>query len=219
MTISLAPTIAPKSDQLNADDLIAGPITITVKKVAILGEPDQPVAVHYEGDNGKPYKPCKSMRRVMVHVWGDDGSKYAGRQMTLYRDDRVTFGKDAVGGIRISHMSHIDRDVVMALTVTRAQRKPYTVKPLRGEPVQQVDLLAVLTAGRAAALKGTPALEAWWNGLSGPEKHAAKDKTASELKPIAKAADEGRAQPPADDDTFPGDLPPPSDDDFPGDRP
>lgn len=126
-------TIAPKSDQLNTDDLIGRSLTIKVSRVSLCGEPDQPVAIHYEGDGGKPYKPCKSMRRVMVHVWGGDGNAYVGRRMTLYRDDKVQFGGLAVGGIRISHMSDIDNAVTMALTATRAARKPFTVKPLPPE--------------------------------------------------------------------------------------
>ncbi len=130
---NLLATIAPKSDQLNADDLIGRSITIKVAKVSLCGEPDQPIAIHFDGDNGKPYKPCKSMRRVLVQVWGGDGNKYVGRRMTLYRDDKVQFGGMAVGGIRISHMSDIERDVIMALTATRASRKPYTVKPLPPE--------------------------------------------------------------------------------------
>lgn len=126
-------TIAPKSDQMNADDLIGGSVTIRVTGVKLCGEADQPIAIHYEGDNGKPFKPCKSMRRVMVNAWGGDGNQYAGRSMTLYRDDKVQFGGLAVGGIRISHMSHIDRDITMALTASRANRKPFTVKPLKAE--------------------------------------------------------------------------------------
>lgn len=131
--IDLTKTTAPKSDQLNADDLIGGPITITVTSVRILGEADQPVGINFEGDNGKPYKPGKSMRRILVHVWGGDGEKYVGRSMRLYCDPNVMFGGAKVGGIRISHMSHIDRDVTVALTTTRAQRKPFTVKPLKTE--------------------------------------------------------------------------------------
>ena len=82
-------------------------------------------------DNGKPYKPCKSMRRVMVAAWGANGNEYAGRSMTLYLDPTVRFGGIEVGGIRISHMSHIDREMVMALTASKTKRTPYTVKPLK----------------------------------------------------------------------------------------
>jgi hypothetical protein len=127
----LSLTIAPKSDQLNSDDLIGGPMTIRITKVSACPDSvEQPIAIYFDGDNGKPYKPCKSMRRVMVHVWGKDGLQYPGHSMTLYRDPKVTFGGLAVGGIRISHMSHIEAEVTMALTATRANRKPFTVRPL-----------------------------------------------------------------------------------------
>jgi len=129
----------------------------------------------------------------MVHVWGPDGAKFAGRRMTLYRDDAVRFGNAPVGGIRISHMSGIDRDVTMALTATRAARKPFTVSPLRverGEPVESVDLLAVLTEGRAAAGRGSAALTAWWSRLDRDQKAAAKPTLDAELKESAAAADQ-----------------------------
>jgi len=128
--IDLRQTITPKSDQLNADDLIAGPITVRVTRVSLCEDPDQPVAISFEGDGGKPYKPCLSMRRVLVSVWGPDGSAYVGREMTLYRDEKVRFGGVEVGGIRISHMSAIDKPVTIPLTVTRGVRRPYQVKPL-----------------------------------------------------------------------------------------
>ena len=128
--MDLTPTITAKSDQLNADDLISGAITIKVTGIKGTSEPTQPIAIGYEGDNGKPYKPCKSMRRVLVAAWGANGAEYVGRSMTLYRDNDVSFGGIKVGGIRISHMSHIDAPLTMALTVTRASRKPYTVGKL-----------------------------------------------------------------------------------------
>lgn len=126
-------TIIPKSDQLNFDDLVAGPRTITVTKVSLLAG-DQPVAIHYEGDEGKPYKPSKGMRRVLVSLWGADGAAYVGRSMTLYGEPSVTWGGVAVGGIRISHMSHIDREVTLPLTISKSQRKPITVRPLVDAP-------------------------------------------------------------------------------------
>lgn len=122
--------IAPRSDQLNADDLIAGPMTIKITGVTVRSGQEQPVAISFEGDNGKPYKACKSMCRVMVQAWGPDSSKYAGRSLTLYRDPAVKWGGLAVGGIRISHMSDIDQDLTMALTETRANRKPFTVRKM-----------------------------------------------------------------------------------------
>ena len=131
----MASTIIPKSDQLNSDDLITGPITITITGVDIRSGQEQPISIHYEGDGGKPYKACKSMCRVMVSAWGPDSKKYAGRSMTLYRDPKVKWAGMEVGGIRISHMSDIDESMTMALTVTRANKKPFTVKPIvKGAP-------------------------------------------------------------------------------------
>jgi hypothetical protein len=123
-------TIVPKSDQLNADDLIAGEMTIKITKVDIKGGQEQPVSISFEGDNGKPYKACKSMCRVMVSAWGPDSTKYVGRSMTLFRDQSVKWAGMEVGGIRISHMSDIAGNQTLALTVTRGSKKPYTVKPL-----------------------------------------------------------------------------------------
>lgn len=123
--------ITPKSDQLNSDDLLTGPKTIKITGVTIKGGQDQPISIHYEGDNGKPYKACKSMCRVMVAAWGADSSKYAGRSMTLYNDPKVRWAGMEVGGIRISHMSHIENTLTMALTVTKGNKKPYVIKPLQ----------------------------------------------------------------------------------------
>jgi hypothetical protein len=127
--MDISNTIKPKSDQLNADDLIAGPrdIIITAVKVA---ESEQPVSIHFEGDDGKPYKPCKSMRRVIVAIWGPDSKAYTGRALRLFCDQKVAFGGAQVGGIRISHASHIEKPFTMALTTTRAKRAPYTVHPM-----------------------------------------------------------------------------------------
>ena len=128
----LSPTIIARSDQLNADDLIGGPRTITITRVtADPSSAEQPVTVHYEGENGRPFKPCKSMRRVMVAVWGAQGDAMVGQSMTLYRDASVQFGGLAVGGIRISHMTGIDQDKQLALMVTRGRKAPYRVKPLK----------------------------------------------------------------------------------------
>lgn len=134
--MDISKTIEPRSDQLNADDLMTGPVTVTIEKVS-KGDAEQPVNVHLEGYPGRPFKPSKSMRRVMVAAWGPNAAEYAGRSMTLYRDPSIKFGKDEVGGIRISHLSHIDKRLTLALTVTRGRRQPFTVEPLQTAPVTQ----------------------------------------------------------------------------------
>lgn len=128
--MDISTTIAPKSDQLNADDLISGPLTVTITGVS-RGDVDQPVNLATaEFGDGRPYKPCKSMRRVLIAAWGADASTYIGRRMTLYREESVKFGGQTVGGIRISAMSHLDHKLTLALTMTRGKRAPFIVEPL-----------------------------------------------------------------------------------------
>jgi hypothetical protein len=45
----MSPVIVPKSDQINADDLISGPMTVTIKDVQITGGTEQPVSIALEG--------------------------------------------------------------------------------------------------------------------------------------------------------------------------
>lgn len=185
-------TIVPKSNQLNADDLIGGrTITIRISKVSIAAG-DQPVALNYEGDNGKPYMPGKSMRRVLVHVWGSDANKYVGRSMTLFRDDTVKFGGVDVGGIRISHMSHLDSPMTVALTASKAKRAPFTVKPMNvGAPSSQPldnETIALRGTGTAAALKGSKEYIAWKDSLTQEQKEKIKSFHSGWAKD-AKAAD------------------------------
>lgn len=135
--LDMSMTIAPKSDQINADDLIGGPRTITITKVTgNEGNAEQPVNVFFDGHDN-PFRPCKSMRRVMVSIWGSDASQYVGKSMTIYRDPKVKWGGMEVGGIRISHMSGLTGPKQMALTETRAKRTPYTVQPLKDAPPAQ----------------------------------------------------------------------------------
>lgn len=187
--MDMSKTIAPKSDQMNADDLIGGPKTITITGVRGNESADQPVSVYYEGDNGKPFKPCKSMRRVMVKLWGKDATQYAGKSMTLYCDPNVTFGGMKVGGIRISHMSGIDGRQEMLLTATRARKANYVVEPLKvQDPAPEIDEIALLNKAREAAMQGMGAYKTFWGSITPAEQIALKDEHAG-LKEIAAAAD------------------------------
>lgn len=192
----LSSTIIAKSDQLNADDLINRQITIKITKVSGR-ESEQPIAINYEGDEGKPYYPCKSMRRVLCHVWGTNGNAYVGRQLTLYRDDRVKFGGLEVGGIRISHMSHIDKPVTMALTASKANKKPFTVKPLAVTVAAEPDP-ALIAAGNAAAATGVEGYKTWLATLTDDQKTTVRSRHkdwSSEAKRVDEAAKPAPEQP------------------------
>lgn len=127
--VDIRAAAAPKSDQLNADDVIGGSMTVTVTSVKA-GDKEQPIIIHYEGDSGRPYKPCKSMIRALMAAWGDKGAEWVGKSMTLFNDPTVTWAGVQVGGIRISHVSNIKSSIAMSLTTSKGKRKPYRVDPL-----------------------------------------------------------------------------------------
>lgn len=159
----LSTTIEANSKQLNADDLLGGPRTITITKVsANPSSNEQPIAISYEGDNGKPFYPCKTVRRLLISVWQTaDGHEYVGRKMTLFRDPDVMFGGLKTGGIRVSHMSHIEKPITAVLTATRGNKKPVTVQPLVEKELTPIDLYGKEFA--AILSKDAPAeLGAWW---------------------------------------------------------
>lgn len=145
--MDITDTLKAKSDQLNADDLIGGPITVQVEGVRRVSD-DQPLAIAISGGH-MPFRPCKSMRRLIAAAWGVDARAWAGRWLTLYRDDSVKWGGVEVGGVRISHMSHLDEPVMhLKLSATRGKKASYEVRRLdaptnAGTPTAKLeDLLA-----------------------------------------------------------------------------
>lgn len=140
--MDLTTTIAPKSDQINADDLISGPVTVTIAEV-VKGSPEQPVDIRLVEYPNRAYRPSKTMRRILVNAWGTDASTYTGRRITLCRNPDITFGREKVGGIEISHLSNIDTALTVALTSTRGKRKNYTVEPLPAERDWLTELAAL----------------------------------------------------------------------------
>lgn len=192
--------VIPKSDQMNADDLISGPRTITITKVVGTNNAEQPVAVFFEGDNGKPYKPGKSMRRVMIAAWGADAKQYVGRSMTLYCDPNVSFGGMKVGGIRISHMSDIKGKLTLALTVTKAKRAPFVIDLLSERAPKTSRRDALYAAARVAAGKGMAVMQEFTASLQ-PAASDALAPIAKELHLAAMAADRAKEIPDHDLET------------------
>lgn len=120
-------TIKANSNQLNADDLIGGPITIKITAVKINNNADQPVKISFENDNNKPWVPSKTMRRILASKWGGDSELFIGRSVTLWRDSTVKWAGKAVGGVSISHMSDIDNEDRLMLTSNRGQKQSYKI--------------------------------------------------------------------------------------------
>ena len=183
MTTDISDTLAPNSDQLDAVDLLGGPRTFTIARVAVT-KAEQPVDVHL-AEFPRPWRPGKSMRRVLAACWGPDGSQWTGRRVTLYCDPDVIFGKDKVGGTRISHLSHIDGEKRIPLLVSRGKSATYVVKPLKEAPAP-----AAPTEADVAATEDRDELRAWWNA------HPSL-RPAIEARVKALQTDTGAAEPPA----------------------
>ncbi len=173
----LSATLDAKVDQLTADELLGGPRTITVTRVSGNDDPAQPISISFDGDNGKPFKPCLTMRRLLVGVWGPDGSKYVGRSMTVYRDGDVQFGGIKTGGVRISHVDGITEKKTLNLTKTRGKKAPIVVQPLKPAPKSEPDFdFPAFESAISLALE-TPQthaeLSTWWESLK-PERIKAR---------------------------------------------
>lgn len=152
----LSSTVLAKSDQLNADDLIE-PITITVTRVDKVKSNDQPVLIHSSGR--QPFKPCLTMRRMLIAAWGKFKDEWVGRSMVVYCDPEVLWAGKAQGGIRISHVSHISEPISKMLAVTRGRKGMFTLLPL-----QVADHTAIIKKYKATA--DGDAKDQLWNTLS-----------------------------------------------------
>lgn len=141
--LDISSTIVPKSDQLNAEDFISGPLTFTVLDVSVSQAPEQPVSIRFAG-GFRPWKPCKTMRRVLVVGWGPNAEHYIGRSLTLFRDPSVKWAGKAEGGIRISAMSDIRAPMEIMLSETKGKRTLQRVAVLQpGDIPQTTDALTI----------------------------------------------------------------------------
>lgn len=145
--MDISDTLAPNGEQLDAIELAGGPRIFTIASVS-KGSAEQPVNVHLV-DFPRPWRPGKSMRRVLASCWGTDASVWVGRRVELFLDPEVTFGKDKPGGTRISRLSHIDGPKKTPLLVTRGKTAIFTVDPLAEDP--NAARLAALRAEHATA--------------------------------------------------------------------
>lgn len=205
--LDMTDTIEPRSDQMNADDLMTGPRTFTITRVRKTGSTDQPVAVHLaEFPDDRPFLPSKSMRRVMVAAWGAEAGEYTDRRFTLFRDPDIKFGGVKVGGIRISHMSDLPggKRLEIALTETRGSRKPYKVEPLAAAPPPVPAVSEATLAKLTDALRRSGIDEGMW--LAGVNHHTGGAASALEVITeeqaqlvLGKLAERGNEQQPGGD--------------------
>lgn len=121
-----------KSDQMNAVDFVR-PMVFRIVRVEYQPKQEQPIRLHFEGYEGRPYKPCKSMLRGLAQVWTMEEQTWNNRLIELYCDPHVKWaGKDA-GGIRISAVSGINEPYEFPVSINRSQRQIHTFNVLKDD--------------------------------------------------------------------------------------
>ena len=128
----LSDTTVPESDRLNGDDLLHGEKLITITGVVRYLDPKRNPAfyLNYEGDSGRPFKPCKTQRRIITQLWGEDGNLYIGRQLRLYNEMTVVYAGKETGGLRVNGMTDIQGTATIKVSEARGKKKTYTIEKL-----------------------------------------------------------------------------------------
>jgi len=144
-TIDVSDACIAKSDQLNAADLLGCPVIVEICSVrSSTGQADkekQPYEVVISGGL-KPWRPCKTMLRLLSFLWGRDASRWVGHWVRLWDDEAVTFGKASTGGIRISG-ADIPEQVTVTLPTGRQKYTTFIIDPIQP---QVPTLEAILSA-------------------------------------------------------------------------
>lgn len=163
--MDITDALAPASDQLDAVELV-NPRTFTIDAGSKLGSRDgKTVAEIRLVGFPRVWRPSKGMLDVLAACWGTDGTQWVGRSVTVYNDPNVTFGKEKVGGVRISHLSHIDKERSVPIRASGAGRKqlwkvqPLTEAPAAKSKVTNAQINAATTDDELRALwaNATPA--------------------------------------------------------------
>jgi hypothetical protein len=137
-------TLEAKSDQLNATDIMGIDLVIRIRDVQVGSGKEQPVSVYFDGDNNRPWKPSKGMRRVLAAGWGWESNDWINKFVKLHFDNSVKYASKEVGGIRVKAMSHIDsRGIVVVEAINRQQRVPLHITCLDvSQPAYPADRFA-----------------------------------------------------------------------------
>lgn len=170
-------TAESRSDQWNADDFLSGPRTFTIAG-ARKGAAEQPYDIVFEGEE-KVWRPPVTVRKILTTAWGDESDEWVGRRVRLYHDPTVRNPGGGMGGIRMSHMSHITKRIEKAVIVSRGKRGMVSVEPLQGATVTPTDTSAP-TPAEVAASTDQAELQAWWAQF--PALHDAIRARVAELK-------------------------------------
>lgn len=166
--------LAPKSDQLDAVDLLGSPPQVFTITEVREGNAEQPVQIGL-AEFPRVWRPSKGMLRVLAGCWGKDTSEWVGRKVELYCDPDVMFGPDRVGGVRISRLSHIPKRTSVPMIIKRGKGGSWNVDPLPDAPAAPAPAPVDETAERITALQAE-----WFD--ADPERKAAIETEVATLR-------------------------------------
>ena len=144
-------TAEPRSDQINYEDFVGGPRVFTIAGVRE-GTAEQKYDIGLQGEE-RVWRPPLTVLRILVTCWGDEATVWQGRQVELYGEPNIRFGKDLVGGIRIKALSHLDAPETVKVTVSRGKRQDITIQPLQVAPPTDWQALITGANGDQDALR------------------------------------------------------------------
>lgn len=214
-----ASTTQAKSDQMNAVDLVGGPVAYRITGIKMTGAPDQPVSISVDGHR-QPWKPSKTFRRVLLLLWPETSpEEWIGRDVVLWCDPEIKWAGEKVGGIAISHASHISERKVFALAESKSKRKTIVVEPFHAvdasaqssDPVFWPDeaFAKRLAAAQAKIDSGELTAEAFIATLEKKAPMTAGQK--ARVKPTPAPVDDDLGDPPQMDDEDPFGMDQPAD--------
>ena len=131
--MDISQALLAKSDQLNAGDLTGSPIVATIS--AVVGEPTKPI-IELEGMDGRPWKPSKGMLRIIARGWGTETDAFVGRRVKLVNNPEVIYAGEAVGGVEVVAMSHLDKPFTIPVRISQKKVKQHHVEVLAEPPTE-----------------------------------------------------------------------------------
>lgn len=130
--MDVTPALAPNSDQQTAQDFAAGPRVCTITGVRFYKNDKGLDRIEIRLDEeSRPWRPSLGMGDLMCAVWGTESDDWMGQKVELYKDPNVYFGKDKLGGIRISRIGGIAKPTEVTIrTNGKGKSIAVTVQPL-----------------------------------------------------------------------------------------
>lgn len=152
-------TIKKNTDQLNYEDFIGGVTRIvTIVKVE-KGRKEAQYDIAIEGDD-RYWRPPATVLKQLVLAYGDEAANWVGKSASLYGDPEVKApGGKKVGGIRVSHLSHITKPLTASLSITRGQSGTFTVEPLSAIDILRAEYRTATPERQAAIQAEVAALQ------------------------------------------------------------